>query len=284
MDQQQPEKLLHREQVIRFAGLLFMIAPFANILTVIMASNQVNRWSFVFLLDLFKAGSWLQWLMQLASLVVGFMMLKGRRETWMPVLAVLFTFIVYGVFKYKEMAKTGWVLPALALAINISLFLLVYYQEYWQITYGHLKQKLKPAAGANIQNQSMRPSDMLRPIRDEKSSVGFPGTFAQIVPEAVVELKQHLPQAHIPPRFDLSLLIGLSIEFEGVGPWAYIEGATDNEIHLEIFANSPEGIDSRKVEIPISDAGILQFRLTSKAGSKAAFRLEKIILVDQMAG
>ncbi len=278
MDPGQPDKLLHREQVIRFAGLMMLLSPFANIFLTMMDINVPNKWSIAFFMDFARSQTLVHWLMQLGNVVVGSMMLKGRRPNWIPVLVMLFIFIAHGVLRYKTATLNGKFIPTAALITNIALFLLVYYQEYWQITHGHI-QKLKPNLPKFIPKPSVietvEPVHM-PPVAFQKASTpGFPGTMAEVLPKAVVELKAHLPVA---PQFDLSFLTGLVIDFEGIGPWGYIDSATENEIRLEVFASMPEGIDKKKVEIPLADAGILQFRMTNMSGNKVVFRLEGVIL------
>lgn len=300
MDPQQSDKLLHREQVIRFAGFLLIISPVFNILMTIWASTDPQKWSLHFFMDFAHGQTVVQWLMQAANIVVGSMMLKGRRPNWIPVLVVLFTFIVYGVLRYKASAVSGRFVPTAALMINIGLFLLVYYQEYWQVTHGHL-QKLKPlipkmpkptpvleveALPVVPPPEPPTPEESLSDVPKEK----FPGTLLQIVPQELVELKAKLPDVPVPlsrppapppvneskPQLDLSFLKGLIIDFEGIGPWGYVESTSDTEIRLEVFGAVPDGLESRKVEIPLLDEGVLQFRLTHKSGNKMSFKLEAV--------
>ena len=338
---EQPDKLLHREQVIRIAGFMLLLAPFANVYMTILPLDIPNKWTVAFIWDFLKNGSVLHWIMQLANFVVGFMMLKGRRASWMPVLVILFVFIAAGVYKYRAHTARGAFLPTFALALNIGLFLLVYYQEYWQITYGHLK-KLTPDAqpgsskttadflimlgkvqapipGANSSSNAedeptspvfkidgqdiqvetrsivapeVRP-DVEPEVRTEAENPdghAFPGTISELAPASkLVELKQVLPAAPPPPppkvqpNFELSLLIGFFLEYED-GPWAYIDRATQNEIHVEIFGKAPVEIDTKKFEIPVGNAAILQFSLVKKSQTQASFRLEKIILNETLAG
>jgi hypothetical protein len=294
MDPQQPDKLLHREQVIRFAGFMMLLSPFANVFLTIMDINLPNKWTMSFFMDFARSQTLLHWLMQLGNIVVGSMMLKGRRPNWIPVLAMLFVFIAHGVLKYKTATISGKFIPTAALLTNIALFLLVYYQEYWQITHGHI-QKLKPSLPKFIPKPSV--SETVEPIHlppvaaQKAATPGFPGTMAEVLPKAVVELKPHLPIAPMPPpppipeepQFDLSFLTGLVIDFEGIGPWGYIDSATENEIRLEVFAAMPEGLDKKKVEIPLADAGILQFRMSNISGNKVVFRLEGVILENANA-
>src|SRR5689334_10807698 len=138
----QSEKLLHREQVIRFAGLMLMLSPFANVFLTIAATNIANKWTFIFLNEFLAGMTLIQWAMLIGNFVVGSLMIKGRRKSWMPVLVMLFIFIAHGVFRYNS-AETGKTLRIATLVINIALFALVYYQEYWQITYGQIRVKFK---------------------------------------------------------------------------------------------------------------------------------------------
>jgi hypothetical protein len=336
------EKLLHREQVIRFAGLMLMLSPFANILLTIASTNLAHKWTLVFFREFITGMTLVQWAMLTGNLVVGSLMIKGRRQSWMPVLVILFVFIAHGLFRYNS-TEGGKTLRIATLVINIALFALVYYQEYWQITYGHLRVKFKAPLlppdkkpikkegigyateerkslfniSASQAKETPSPQQVETPppetppenplpevavnessnpniFINEQPAPGF--KLEEVAPAAAAameELKPSLPEAPAPtpvppppsvsqlPLFDLTLLIGFFLEYED-GPWAYIERATTNEIHVEIIAKVPEQINSKKVEIPLGDAGVLQFSLSNKSGSQASFRLEKIIMSESL--
>lgn len=314
---QQPEKLLHREQTIRAAGALFILAPFFNLFMVVWTSSVANKWTLPILWQFIKAGTWVQWGMQVAALIVGFMMLKGRRETWMPVLGILLVFIVHGVLNYKaQKLKMGAFVPTVSLLINVGLFILVYYQEYWQIAQMELKKTLQKAQKAMPNKPQMElpkfelpkiKTEALKSVKDdlvakvqqkvsvakeEFSKIQTPEFLKKSAPAEpkVIPSVPSLPPVQptaihregVEAPFDLSLLTGIVIEFEGIGPWAELVSSSENEIHLETFAPTPEGLSTKPVEIVIGDVGVLKFRLTRQIENRVTFRLEKVERLKQL--
>jgi hypothetical protein len=326
------ERLLHREQTIRAAGVLFMLAPFANLFMMVWVAQVPNKWTFPILWEFVKAGTVIQWVMQLATLIVGFMMLKGRRASWMPVLAILFVFIGHGVLTFKQQqARVGITIPIVSMLINISLFVLVYWQEYWQISQGGLQKALNNVKAnapklpevpkfetkfdligsfkkkvSEIKISSVKlpeiklpqfplsnpktvvteaPKAATEPPQLAKSEVAKPRVLEIPKPGPLVE-KKEAPKTLKPVRvddfpdihfFDLTLLVGMAVEFEDMGLWGHLTNATRNEIIIQTVAPAPKDIDTRPVEIEIFDVAILQFQLAHLMNGLAVFKLERVL-------
>lgn len=238
------EKLLQRASTIRAAGILMLVAPIFNFFGSVLVLDVPNRWTLPFLWKMFLAGNLIQWVMPLASLFVGFMMLKGRRESWTSVLIVLLLFIAYGVVNFREQARAGWIYPTMILITNVTLFALVYYQEYWQATQPRSKApKAPPPVKAEVQAP---PPPATRPA---------PAAFVQ---------------------YDFGPWVGMTVDFEGVGPWARVVSASPQEIHLQKLKDPPEGLWTKTVEIEASDSTILKFRFSRAEGDRLIFRLSRI--------
>ena len=127
------QRLLQREKYIRIAGFFLMASPFFNLAISMMAALGPNRQlTYPIFLQILKSIPWLVWGLWLPSLVTGFMMVKGRRASWISVLALLGVFIVFNVINFKTDMKLGWMQPTIYLLTNLSLFVLVYMQEFHQ--------------------------------------------------------------------------------------------------------------------------------------------------------
>ncbi len=138
-------KLLHRERYIQIGGMLLLISPFFNlIVSIALDSPLQNRWSPASLMIFIKSIKTSSWILHALSVVVGSMMLKGRRSSWILVLLVLGTYIVMNGLYFKQQARSGMLQPILSLVINISLFFMVYMQEFHQRLYGMPGERRQP--------------------------------------------------------------------------------------------------------------------------------------------
>ncbi len=126
-------RLLQREKYIRIAGLFLMVSPFFNLIFSIYNSLGPNvKLTQPILEKLIRELPIFIWLAAPVAIVTGFMMLKGRRSSWISVMALLGVFIVFNFMNIRQDFKTGWFQPTLNLITNLSLFILVYAQEFHQ--------------------------------------------------------------------------------------------------------------------------------------------------------
>lgn len=126
-------RLLQREKYIRIAGLFLMISPFFNLFFSIYNSLGPNvKLTQPILEKIVRELPVFIWLAAPVAIITGFMMLKGRRNSWISVLALLGLFIVFNFMNIRQDFKTGWFQPTLNLITNLSLFVLVYTQEFHQ--------------------------------------------------------------------------------------------------------------------------------------------------------
>ncbi|PWU17842.1 MAG: hypothetical protein C5B49_08220 [Bdellovibrio sp.] len=243
------QKLLHQERVIRTSGVLLMIAPFANFYLTIDVVNLPGKWAPAVLFKLATGISPIHWILWVASFIVGTMMLKGKRSSWISVLAVLGFFIVFDVLQFKKDIQRGWTQPVVSLAVNVSIFMLVYLQEF--------RQASAPGARA------------------------APAKSAPEVQVAVLPLgKSAAAVTPIPTRsYDFAInskrFINHTIDFEGYGGWAKVVLMTENEFVVEAFKDPPPNIENEAVEIFV-DQAVIHLKMTSRWGKRFVFRYESV--------
>ena len=128
------QRLLQREKYIRIAGLFLMVSPFFNLTVSIYAAlKHYNRaLNTDVLAQILKNIPIHVWALWLPVFITGFMMFKGRRASWKVVLGLLGVFIGFNIVNFKNDMALGWFQPTLYLLTNISLFALVYSQEFHQ--------------------------------------------------------------------------------------------------------------------------------------------------------
>lgn len=129
------QKLLRRERVIQLFGLLFLLSPFINFVVTVMTLNLYHKWSAPALFWVAKKISFSEWGLWLGDLILGSMMIKGRRASWLFVLILLSLFILYDGYYFLSDIRSGWFMPTLSLVLNIGMFALIYSQEFYQISH-----------------------------------------------------------------------------------------------------------------------------------------------------
>lgn len=128
-----PSGLLQREKFIRIAGVFLTLSPFFNLYFSISSALGSKKLTSNLFDQIIKNISVFFWLTAVVAIVTGLMMLKGRRSSWLSVMGLLGVFIVFNIVNIKTDLATGWLLPTVNLLTNLSLFALVYSQEFHQV-------------------------------------------------------------------------------------------------------------------------------------------------------
>ncbi|MGE0634256.1 MAG: hypothetical protein AB7O96_17710 [Pseudobdellovibrionaceae bacterium] len=198
-----PSSLLQRERIIQISGLLVMMSPFFNLYFTYRGLNSVTP---VNLSVFFSQVKMITWMISATSLLTGAMMLQGRRSSWTPVLLLIGFFIITNILSFKKNAVDGIGQPLAFLLINISLFILVYSQEFHQKT-----QK----AGLELIRRIKRDETMLSPTMNFEGH----GPWAKLVAATTTHISMRAispPPANIDSRLlevDLSADLILQARF-----------------------------------------------------------------------
>lgn len=297
-----PEKLAKRERLIQVAGCLLMLSPFANFfLSVYFLDTVNNKWTMEGLGIIVRNGSTSHWILWCLSFLVGIFMLKGRRSSWIPVLAVLGIFIVFNFFNLKkDLARSPW-RPWVLLLTNASIFALVYSQEFHQSTQPKVRKKPDPVPEP-VPEVETKPELMPEPVfTPVQKSEPLPSVQVFQAEEPTKPLEVAATPAA--PRFALNTwlkdkiapltaakpqptftdyqvhvadLLNKVVEFEGHGPWARITEANLNELHMEAIGKTPKDIEKRKVEIILRDNRVLKLKMARFDGPKYIFVYRKV--------
>lgn len=296
-------KLIRQEKFIRFSGVVMMISPFINFaLSIAPVQNVGDKTTLPVLWSLAKSINSIHWLLWAASFVVGTMMLKGRRSSWISVLAILGIFIVFDFLNLKKNLARGWEQPLTSIAFNLFIFILVYVQEFRQSSQARPKPIRQPQP-APAQTEAKIAPQVPLPVRPEPKIAPQvqsppPRPEAKIVPQVPVQpIRPEVKPAHPvstsptlqtrvatqqaqPPTEDFRLpplpnLVGHVIHFDGMGPWARIVNLDQKELYLRGFREPPPMLTSRAVEIDIGQE-TYRLRMTSRQGQLYTFRFEAV--------
>lgn len=233
MDKQQ--KLLHHERVIQLSGLLMMLSPFVNYFLSIYPVQAQNKWTMAGQLALLKGISTTHWILWTASFVVGSMMLKGRRSSWISVIILLGVFVVYDLATFKAQLQRGWLQPTLLLLTNVGVFALVYFQEFRQ--------------SSGLASTNPPRSHPMSTVASPQGRVAEQTTVTKITP-ALEPTSDHAQSSESDFfEVDVSELMGSLVEFENSGPWAEIIEINENLVYLRPISAPPHGIENRPLQI-----------------------------------
>ncbi len=119
-------KILERKFVIRFFGLALMIAPFINIaLMLVMLKNQSHlTWSTLPIKDVLTSGKISNYILILASLIIGLIMLSGSRKAWKYTLILLGIHVLTKIPTIGQDIKQNW-FWGVQFLINIALLVFI---------------------------------------------------------------------------------------------------------------------------------------------------------------
>lgn len=286
LPQSNPVKLIRQEKVIRLSGVIMMISPFVNFaLSIAPVQNVGDKTSLPVLLHLAKSINSIHWFLWGASFVVGLMMLKGRRSSWISVLAILGIFIVFDCLNLKKNLARGWEQPLISIAFNLAIFVLVYAQEFRQSSQPRPKAEAKPAPPAKpIEKPKPKgPHPIVAWMKTVKvpeiklPEVKMPELKLPDVKLAKPETKP-VPVATRAPIFNSKAhqnLVGFVIHFDGMGPWARIINLSDNELFIEAFKDPPPHLAKRAVEIDIGQQ-TYRMQMTTRQGKLYTFRFQTV--------
>lgn len=258
------QKLHHQERFIQLCGLVLICSPFANFYLSILPLDVPGKWMPSTLFLLAKQTSMSHWVLWTASFFVGLMMLKGKRSSWLSVLAILGIFIVFDFFHLKRNLQNSWVQPFLSLATNMFIFGLVYLQEFRQ------------SSAPKVQ-KAVPKEDPKEPILDLSPLI------AALKPKAPpIFEKASIEPAQDPDEIEISNILNYVVDFEGIGPWARVTGLSENEIHMECFLEPPLHIEKQAVDLVLG-GHVLILRMQSREGNALTFRCEGIRNIEQVA-
>lgn len=261
-------KFLHRERYIRIGGILLLASPFFNFtLTVAMSNGVLGRYGWRGVWMVAQNISAINWALYASSVVIGLIMMKGRRSSWVFVLVVLGIYIMRNSLTFSKDTRNGYLQPVLAMIINIGIFALVYIQEFHQQVYG-----LPPENPADAELPEPVASPVLaKPLAKPPVEPSF-----SLKPKPLVQ-----PVMAPPPTPDpgpgISFRLPMYVDFQGLGTWAQLTSISESEIRMRGVSSSfPEGIDTKPVELKLPTGKThfkVRARLAKRIGDEYVFSI-----------
>lgn len=129
----QRQSLLQREKYIRISGIFLLLSPFFNLsFSIYYALSPNQKLTRAVFQQVLNQISVFFWIASAVAVVTGFLMIKGRRDSWRAVIGLLGAFIVVNIINFKKDWAAGWFQPTANLLTNLTLMILVYSQEFHQ--------------------------------------------------------------------------------------------------------------------------------------------------------
>jgi hypothetical protein len=280
------EKLHHHERFIQLSGLALLLSPFTNFfLSVLNTQSVYSKWTPAALGQIAASISWFHWALWSLSFTIGLMMLKGRRSSWIGVLALLGIFIVVNLFQLpRELEKGRKFLPFLSLFLNCGVFVMLYWVEFKQVAPLLIKKAVPVPTPAKA--DPFEPLGLAKPVESTASAApADPAiSFAPVTPfnpprfagaaEQPTDFREFAVATG--PEVEIPSLINTVIEFEGLGPWATIVEMNEKEVCVESFQTPPPEIFKQTVDLVLNEQHVLVLRAHSHNGNKYFFRYEGI--------
>lgn len=258
-------KVLENKSVIRAFGAALVAAPIVNTLVkMAMLADLPNRWSLAMFWRIIVVGSVANQVLYVATIVIGFLMLRGTATVWKFVLMLLGGYIVLQIsdFKHVKSSSITWVF----FITNILTFMFVADQLVWKVKAAPQKPKPKtppqPAAQPPLTVQAVEvkpkaaPAPVAKPV-PVTATTPAPAAKPTVVPAPKAAPK---PAYRVIPKVRKKILF----QFAGGGPWGQLMGISSQGIHVRRLAEPPADIASRVIEISLNNGLTLRTRLARR--------------------
>lgn len=227
-------KVLEKKNVIRAFGVCLVLAPIINTLVKMSLLPELkNRWTLEIFWKIIRVGSTFNQILYVATLVIGFIMLRGNANAWKAALMLLAGYIALQIsdFSHVKTNSITW----LFFITNILVFLFIADQLVWKVKAAPLSatvQKPTPAL-------TPAPNTILTPVLTPvQTSVPIP-----LSPRAPAQLRKRI-----------------LIQFTDKGPWAQLLGISSKGLHVKCLTEPPANIKNRELEISLKNGLTLKTR------------------------
>lgn len=235
-------KVLENKSVIRFFGGALVIAPIVNTLVkMAMLSDIPNRWSLAMFWRVIIVGSVANQILYIATMIIGFLMLRGTATVWKFVLMLLGGYIALQISDFKHVKSSGvtWVF----FITNILAFMFVADQLVWKVK--AVVPKPQPQPKAPPAPVAVAKAPEVKPI------AATPPPTPKAAPK---------PAYRVIPKVRKKILF----QFAGGGPWGQLMGISSQGIHVRQLAEPPKDIATREIEISLNNGLTLRTRLARR--------------------
>ncbi|MES3039382.1 MAG: hypothetical protein V4736_15850 [Bdellovibrionota bacterium] len=252
-------KVLEHKWVIRIFGILLILAPFLNILiTVTQFKTMPSQWDMVAIKKVAMGASTPFLMLQVCSLIIGIVMLRGATTAWKYVLVLVGGHIILQLTQFHQFRgdRTPWVF----LITDFAVFLFIADQLVWKVKMPELKRapKVPKPAVATIASSEL-PAPPAALIAEAESETRIPASL----PGA--------PAVSVPRSISLTSKERILIHLQGFGAWGQLLDVSSWGICVRAIVPNVPNVVSKPLEIGISKDVFLKLKFVKQNGSDYYF-------------
>ncbi len=261
-------KIFERKWVIRFFGIALIMAPFFNTASsVLEIPNIEKKFLLAYCWQFFKSAPAPQQILQIASVIIGVLMLRGAISAWKYTLGLLGAYIILQFTQLNAGIRdnTTW----LFLGTNVLFFFFVADQIVLKP-----RTKLEPSADA-------APPKAVTPEAPKVVEVVTQNGSVFIAAPQVESIKTPAPAAMPapPPAPQASKVTPITshqsakkvyVNFEGFGNWATVSDISEAGIKVRAISPAPPEITLRTIELTLGSVN-LRLKFHQQDGAEYTF-------------
>ncbi|QLY26353.1 hypothetical protein [Bdellovibrio sp. KM01] len=245
-------RVLEKKAVIQTFGAALVLAPFGNTLAKMSTLDGVyGQWTFDMFKRIIAAGSVFNQILYVATISIGFLMLRGSRSVWKFALALLGGYIALQVSDFKHVKSSG--LTWTFFLTNIAVFMFIADQLVFKVENTKPVQKPKetpktqPVTSTAVmtatvqptQKQSMDKKDVVRKLQPTELPT-TPGKVVVLQPKV-----QAKPRHRKIPQVRRKVLF----QFAGQNPWGQLVSISNKGIQIKGLKAPPIEITDKEVDL-----------------------------------
>ncbi len=287
-------KIFERKWVIRFFGLALIIAPLFNTASsVLEIPNIEKKFLLAYCWQFFKSAPAPQQILQIASVIIGVLMLRGAISAWKYTLGLLGAYIILQFTQLNAGIRdnTTW----LFLGTNVAFFFFIADQivlkprtsapaatpasaEAAKLEAAKLEAaKTEPKVEAPVLVEASAMVEVATPNGSVFVAAATPASSApagQLAPVA--------PPSNVTPITSHQSAKKVYVNFEGFGNWATVSDISDAGIKVRAISAAPPEITSRTIELTLGAAN-LRLKFHQQDGAEYSFAFVALSSQDKQS-
>ena len=272
-------KIFERKWVIRFFGFALIIAPLFNTASSVLEIPNIERkFLLAYCWQFFKSAPAPQQILQVASIVIGVLMLRGAISAWKYTLGLLGAYIILQFTQLNAGIRdnTTW----LFLGTNVAFFFFIADQIVLKPRPAAAPASPKPVA-ASAEPKVEEPKIIEVATANGSVFVAAPAAepAAQLTAQSLATVA---PTSNVTPITSHQSAKKVYVNFEGFGNWATVSDISDAGIKVRAISPAPPEITSRTIELTLGAAN-LRLKFHQQDGAEYSFNFVALSSHDKQS-
>ncbi|WP_413560358.1 hypothetical protein [Bdellovibrio sp. HCB209] len=250
-------RVLEKKPVIQAFGGALVLAPVINTLAKMSTLNGVqNQWTQEMFWQIIGAGSVPNQILYIATIAIGFLMLRGSATVWKWALLLLGGYIGLQVSDFKHVKSSG--LTWFFFITNIAVFMFIADQLVFNVE----KSKAKPQPKKSPEPKAVAETIITKPTEIAVAKKVIPANLPA-TPGKVVVLQ---PKAQAKPKTQKIPNVRKKIlfQFAGQNPWGQLVSISNKGLQIKGLTTPPEEITEKEIDLYLTKNLKLRTKLSMK--------------------